>query len=1198
MKKILAVLLSIMTLLGIAGVAAACAESKPVTHTVTFLVYGGSEIDPVTVEDGKTVERPDDPVKAGYDFQQWNYNFEEFDFSTPITSDIELDAVWQLSSDTPYTVAVYVENENGVYEDKTKEFSSILGTLAGTTNAAVDLTDKANAIVKELGTGYYFNKSHEDSVYTGTIAADGSSAFALWFTRVKAPADENVLISYTGELKTDGFKNPTKNSTYETEVLWDLNEVPNAAAIAGQTANVLKLTYTSSNTRTILEVVPEKQDWSGYDYVGFWVYNATNTMLMAKHGIHRTVETNDFDGTYGPYGSPGGNVLTGQWNFVTVDMGTFCVGGTADTYPQNAVETFSIEFEGWIGGSMPANGGELYITDVRGYNYDAEQDNDENIVLRMDGVVGANNLWYWTQTKPNIWTASFEEVTFNNETLRMTKIAYSATGADNQNAIILGNRLNTEAMMDEYSAYTYKVYNPNNFDVVISGTTISAGTLGEVTVVPVKTELLGSSSDGNWVSFYRMKIQPMTADGKPIAAEGVSLYLGNVYGIPLPDSYTVSFDSDGGTDVADVEVPRGEGFAAPTAPTKIGYTFAGWYLDDVQYNFETPVKSDLTLKAKWTPNTDTKYTVEVYLESETEDGVYELSAEHSKSLTGTTGASVDLNASGGFIASLKIEGWHYDSAAQGNILVGNIAADGSLVLKVYFSKDEAVMYTVTFMNGEEQFGAVVSVAENSTVAQPSSDPVKQGYVFDGWFTNASCEQADKFDFQTPITQNITLYAGWKPAENTAYSVRVFAWDGSAYSEVTEDDRLTDILTGLTAATEEEIDFAAQEGEYKTLADQIAAALGTMYELNTEKGTLKGTVAADGSTQFELYFSAKEGMENLLVASDTSVERHAGTNNAGFETAGIAVSMIDETAKGGFDSLGLSDTDVLKLTITSANSMIVFNTVPQLQNWSGYDYIGFWVYNGSSSEMYARTRRMAVATYVGTSIRMHPGEWTFVAFDIHKYPVGAWDQEYDLDGVKEYAIEFEKNGNASPIAVNSVFYFSNIRGYNYVNGESGENIVERMDEAVGVGAIADATERIANGGYAFDISLAKVDTGVGERSMTKVEYLLNVNDAQINDNFRRNLIFPGVLNTDTRYSAYEFDVYNANDYEITILGQKIAAKTLQKVSVQCVKTEQGGDNASAGWGSFYRMRWYPHDESGATPVGLTIYIGNIYGVPKA
>ena len=115
------------------------------------------------------------------------------------------------------------------------------------------------------------------------------------------------------------------------------------------------------------------------------------------------------------------------------------------------------------------------------------------------------------------------------------------------------------------------------------------------------------------------------------------------------------------------------------------------------------------------------------------------------------------------------------------------------------------------------------------------------------------------DFKTPITENTVLYAGWKPAENTSYSVRVFAWDGSAYPEVTEDDRLTDILAELTAATEEEIDFAAQEGEYKTLADQIAAALGALYELNKEKGTLKGTVAADGCTQFALYFSAKEGM---------------------------------------------------------------------------------------------------------------------------------------------------------------------------------------------------------------------------------------------------------------------------------------------------------------------------------------------------
>ena len=742
--------------------------------------------------------------------------------------------------------------------------------------------------------------------------------------------------------------------------------------------------------------------------------------------------------------------------------------------------------------------------------------------------------------------------------------------------------------------HLYAVWTPNLNSIIFDGNGADSGEMA------VQTGYTDSEVALTLNSYqrrgYRFLGWATEKDGAVVYADGERIVVGHETAMTLYAkwealSYKVTLVSVE-NNIAEEHVTFGSEYSF-LVPERRGYMFGGWYSapggGGTKYADEEgkgigvwSYDGDITLYSYWLGTDGLAYILN-------ESGTY--------TLTGTTGASIDLNAAGGFIATLQIEGWHYDSAVKENVVTGVIAADGSLVLKVYYSKDDPVMYTVTFMNGEEQFGTPVSVSANSTVAQPSSEPEKQGYVFDGWYTDAACGQADKFDFKTPITENTVLYAGWKPAENTAYSVRVFAWDGSAYPEVTEDDRLTDILAGLTAATEEEIDFAAQEGEYKTLADQIAAALGALYELNKEKGTLKGTVAADGSTQFELYFSAKEGMENLLVAADTSVERHAGTNNTGFETEEIAVSSIDETAKAGFDMLGLSDTDVLKLTITSANSLIVFNTVPQLQNWSGYDYIGFWVYNGSASEMYARTRRMAVQMYVGTSVRMHPGEWTFVMFDLHKYPVGAWDQVYDLDGVKEYAIEFEKNGNSSAIAVDSVFYFSSIRGYKYVNGAREENVVERMDEVVGVGAIADATERIAGGGYAFDVSLEKVNTGDGEGPMTKVEYLLNVKDAAVNDNFRRNLIFPGVLNTDTRYSAYRFDVYNANDYEITILGQKIAAKTTQQITVQCVKTEQGGDNASAGWGSYYRMRWYPHDGNDVTPKGLTIYIGNIYGVPK-
>ena len=68
------------------------------------------------------------------------------------------------------------------------------------------------------------------------------------------------------------------------------------------------------------------------------------------------------------------------------------------------------------------------------------------------------------------------------------------------------------------------------------------------------------------------------------------------------DSYTVTFDTDGGSAVAAAEVEHGQTVAKPADPTKEGYTFAGWYLGETEYVFETPVTGDLTLVARWTQN--------------------------------------------------------------------------------------------------------------------------------------------------------------------------------------------------------------------------------------------------------------------------------------------------------------------------------------------------------------------------------------------------------------------------------------------------------------------------------------------------------------------------------------------------------------------------------------------------------------------
>ena len=70
-------------------------------------------------------------------------------------------------------------------------------------------------------------------------------------------------------------------------------------------------------------------------------------------------------------------------------------------------------------------------------------------------------------------------------------------------------------------------------------------------------------------------------------------------------SYTVTFDTDGGSSVSAATVEEGKTAAKPTAPTKEHYTFAGWYLGDAEYNFSAPVTSDVTIKAKWNVNSYT-----------------------------------------------------------------------------------------------------------------------------------------------------------------------------------------------------------------------------------------------------------------------------------------------------------------------------------------------------------------------------------------------------------------------------------------------------------------------------------------------------------------------------------------------------------------------------------------------------------------
>ena len=83
-------------------------------------------------------------------------------------------------------------------------------------------------------------------------------------------------------------------------------------------------------------------------------------------------------------------------------------------------------------------------------------------------------------------------------------------------------------------------------------------------------------------------------------------------------TFAVRFDTDGGSEIEPMMVEHSHTVKRPPSdPEKSGHTFVDWYLDDVPYNFNTPVTAPLTLTAKWEkvpssggyyyyPTTDTK----------------------------------------------------------------------------------------------------------------------------------------------------------------------------------------------------------------------------------------------------------------------------------------------------------------------------------------------------------------------------------------------------------------------------------------------------------------------------------------------------------------------------------------------------------------------------------------------------------------
>ena len=103
--------------------------------------------------------------------------------------------------------------------------------------------------------------------------------------------------------------------------------------------------------------------------------------------------------------------------------------------------------------------------------------------------------------------------------------------------------------------------------------------------------------------YRNVKISVKTLD-KIIIGGIAAIVLLVLFGV-ANNGYTITFDSNGGTDVPSQELMYGDLVAEPEPPSREGYEFAGWYSDEnciYPWDMETnQVSRSMTLYAAWVP---------------------------------------------------------------------------------------------------------------------------------------------------------------------------------------------------------------------------------------------------------------------------------------------------------------------------------------------------------------------------------------------------------------------------------------------------------------------------------------------------------------------------------------------------------------------------------------------------------------------
>ena len=270
----------------------------------------------------------------------------------------------------------------------------------------------------------------------------------------------------------------------------------------------------------------------------------------------------------------------------------------------------------------------------------------------------------------------------------------------------------------QWTAPTYAVTLNTNGGTIADGKDVTGYTYGVGATLPTDVTRTGYTFKG-WYDNENLTGSPVTAIG------GTEMGNKEYWAKWEINQYTITFDTNGGSEIAPITQDYGTEITAPDNPTRKGYTFKGW---DKEIP-ETMPADNITVKAQWGIN---QYTITFDTNGGNE--IAPITQDYGTEIT----VPADPTRKG-----YTFKGWDKE-------IPETMPAD-NITVKAQW---EINQYTITFdTNGGSEIAPITQ--DYGTEITAPDKPTRKGYTFKGW---------DKEIPETMPAENITITARWKDTE--------------------------------------------------------------------------------------------------------------------------------------------------------------------------------------------------------------------------------------------------------------------------------------------------------------------------------------------------------------------------------------------------------------------------------------------------